>query len=91
MHKTAAPPPLQKTFAEAVREGAMARAPLQNRLGKRHPVQEDWMEEDDLLGADLERESKSSGQSYTVGRGADAKKTFASGMRTRIHGVRCEI
>ncbi|KAG2604325.1 uncharacterized protein LOC120669992 [Panicum virgatum] len=44
------PPPLNKPFVAALKEGAMARrAPPLQRIGKRRPDFEDWMEEDDLL------------------------------------------
>jgi hypothetical protein len=51
-----APPPLQKSFVEAVRGAAMARQPPQQRLGKIQSGYEEWMDNDDLLGVDLQRE-----------------------------------
>lgn len=52
------PPPLSRTFASVVVEGEMARRgeQHQSRPGKRRVEHEDWMEEDDLLGADERHE-----------------------------------
>ena len=47
------PPPLSRSFASALKEGRMAwQDPPQQRIGKRRPNFEDWMEEDDLLEPD---------------------------------------
>lgn len=48
------PPPLTKSFARVVSERSMAKWDHQRTMGKRR--QEDWMEEDDLLGGDLRQE-----------------------------------
>lgn len=50
--RTKEPPPLFRAFARAITEGEMARRE-DNRSWKRRGGQEDWMEEDDLLGGDL--------------------------------------
>ena len=45
------PPPLSKSFAEAVKANEMVRRESDQRTWKRHP--DDWMEEDDLMGGDV--------------------------------------